>query len=194
MKWLQIIAMLALFSSGNVFANTIQPDNLFPRVKMVTSMGTITVELNRLRAPLTVDNFLTYVAVGSYNETIFHRIEPGFVVQGGGYDADFTPRKTFNPIPNESGNGLRNGYATIAMARESEPHSATRQFFFNVGDNDSLDPGKKWGYAVFGAVVAGEDVLEKMATLETTPYHELTGWGDVPLDPPVLQRIEIVPQ
>ncbi|WP_420849385.1 peptidylprolyl isomerase [Pseudidiomarina taiwanensis] len=186
------IAVLSLLSFST--HAKVQPDNPFPKVKLVTTQGEIVVELNRLRAPLTVDNFLQYVQAGSYNGTIFHRIVPGFVVQGGGYDAQFSPRDDFGPIPNESGNGLKNVYGTIAMARENDPHSATRQFFFNMNDNESLDPGSRWGYTVFGWVVSGEAVLEEMASLSTAPFHQPTGWEDVPLEPPVLEKIEILPQ
>lgn len=175
-------------------AAEIQPNNQFPRVKMVTSAGDIVVELNRAKAPLTVKNFLEYVEIGSYNNTIFHRIVPGFVVQGGGYDADFKAKVERPAIVNESGNGLSNSYGTIAMARVSDPHSATRQFYFNVADNTKLDPSSnRWGYAVFGWVVEGEDVLEQLAATETHVFHEPTGWGDVPLEPPMLIRIDVLP-
>lgn len=184
---------LALLVSSTSGALQIQPDNLFPRVKFVTSAGDIVVELNRAKAPLTVENFLTYIQTGSYNNTIFHRIIPGFVVQGGGYDAEFNERTMFKPIPNESGNGLLNRFGTIAMARMSDPHSATRQFYFNLNDNESLDPSsRRWGYAVFGAVVEGIDVLEKLAEVETG-VNEQMGWPDVPIEPPVLIKIDILP-
>ncbi len=186
-----------LFGSWVSFASAadIQPDNLFPKVKLVTSAGDIVVELNRAKAPLTVANFLQYVKIGSYNNTIFHRVVPGFVVQGGGYDAEFNAKTEFHPIPNESGNGLANNYGTIAMARQSEPHSATRQFYFNINDNEKLGPSSKgWGYAVFGWIVEGEAVLEKLAAVETLTFHEPTGWQDVPAQPPMLIRIEVMPE
>lgn len=176
-------------------AATIQPNNLFPKVKLITTEGDIVVELNRAKAPITVENFLQYVQAGSYNNTIFHRVIPGFVVQGGGYTEDFEAKTMFEPIFNESGNGMLNNYGTIAMARVNDPHSATRQFFFNVNDNESLNPSTKgWGYAVFGWVVEGEAVLEKLAAVETQFYHEQTGWPNVPKNPPVLKKIEILPQ
>ncbi|SDB28424.1 peptidyl-prolyl cis-trans isomerase A (cyclophilin A) [Pseudidiomarina indica] len=188
-----LLLVLAFLVSCSTQALQPQPDNLFPRVKFTTSAGDIVVELNRSRAPLTVENFLTYVQSGSYNETIFHRIIPGFVVQGGGYDVEFNERTMFKPIPNESGNGLLNQYGTIAMARMSEPHSATRQFYFNVNDNESLNPSsRRWGYTVFGSVVEGMEVLEQMATVETR-IHEQTGWPDVPKQPPVLLKVELLP-
>ncbi|WP_417665490.1 peptidylprolyl isomerase [Pseudidiomarina sp.] len=186
---------LALLLSGVSAAQQIQPDNLFPKVKLITTEGDIIVELNRAKAPITVENFLTYVQAGSYNNTIFHRIIPGFVVQGGGYTEEFEAKTMFEPIFNESGNGMLNNYGTIAMARTSDPHSATRQFYFNLNDNESLNPSSKgWGYAVFGWVVSGEDVMEKLASVETEFYHEQTGWPNVPKQPPVLKKIEVVPQ
>ncbi len=189
-----VIAFSLLLSTVCI-AEEIQPDNLFPKVKFVTTEGDIVVELDRIKAPLTVANFLQYVQAGSYNDTIFHRIIPGFVVQGGGYDKEFSAKTMFEPIFNESGNGLLNNYGTIAMARTNAPHSATRQFYFNVNDNESLNPSSRgWGYAVFGWVVGGEDVLEKLAAVETEFYHQQTGWPNVPKQPPVLKKIEIVPQ
>ncbi|RWU12697.1 peptidyl-prolyl cis-trans isomerase [Pseudidiomarina gelatinasegens] len=190
-----LVFALALLLSGVSAAQQIQPDNLFPKVKFITTEGDIVVELNRAKAPITVENFLTYVQAGSYNNTIFHRIIPGFVVQGGGYTEEFEAKTMFDPIFNESGNGMLNNYGTIAMARVSDPHSATRQFYFNLNDNESLNPSSKgWGYAVFGWVVSGEDVMEKLASVETEFYHEQTGWPNVPKQPPVLKKIEVVPQ
>lgn len=173
----------------------IQPDNPFPRLRFVTTVGNLEIELDRYKAPVTVENFLEYVKAGSYNNTIFHRLVPGFVVQGGGYDEEFQAKTIFKKIPNESGNGLKNVYGTIAMARESDPHTATRQFFFNLNDNTSLDPSSKgWGYAVFGWIVSGEETLEKLGALESVPFDEETLWRDVPKEPPVLIRIEVVSQ
>ncbi len=175
-------------------AAQVQPDNPFPRVVFVTSAGNITVELNREAAPLTVENFFRYVKKAQYNGTIFHRLVPDFVLQGGGYDADFQAKPTFETIVNESGNGLLNTYGAIAMARERKPHTATRQFFFNLNENTSLNPDNgDWGYTVFGRVVDGLDVLEQLAKIESLPYDKETGWRDVPAEPPVLKRIEVVP-
>lgn len=190
------VLFTALFvTSAGTNANTVQPNNLFPKVKFVTTEGDIVVELNRAKAPITVENFLQYVQAGSYNNTIFHRIIPGFVVQGGGYTESFEAKTMFDPIFNESGNGMLNNYGTIAMARVNDPHSATRQFYFNVNDNESLNPSTKgWGYAVFGWVVEGEAVLEKLAAVETEFYHKQTGWPNVPKNPPVLKKVEILPQ
>ncbi|CAB0149656.1 Peptidyl-prolyl cis-trans isomerase cyp18 [Pseudidiomarina piscicola] len=189
-----VLGLGLLISPAQSYAKEIQPDNPFPRVKFVTSHGDIIVELNRHRAPLTVANFLKYVDIGSYDNTIFHRIVPGFVVQGGGYDAELTAKTEGAAIANESGNGLKNKYGTIAMARQNDPHTAIRQFFFNVKDNPSLDPVDGWGYAVFGVIDSGYETLDKLAEVESLPYHAETGWRDFPAEPPVLISAEILPQ
>lgn len=184
---------LVLFSTSISAKNiAIDPTNIFPKVKLETSMGVIIVELDRVKAPITVDNFLTYVVTGEYNNTIFHRIVEDFIVQGGGYEADFTAKKLNKNIVNESGNGLKNEIGTIAMAKENRPHTANRQFFFNVNDNTNLDPGRHWGYTVFGAVVEGEEVLEAMAKVKTD-YNETIGWEDVPLEPITLLKATLLP-
>ncbi len=170
----------------------VQPDNLFPRVRIDTSLGSLVVELNRHRAPITVNNFLRYVVEKHYDGTLIHRVEPQFVIQGGGYDTNFRERKTHAPIFNESGNGLKNEQGSIAMARYGDPHSATAQFYFNLSDNPSLDPGRRWGYAVFGEVVEGEDVLEKIAAVKTG-YSEKLDAENVPLQAVLIERIEVLP-
>lgn len=164
----------------NKLGALIQPDNLFPVINLQTSVGNIQVELDRLRAPITVNNFLYYVHNKSYDNTIFHRVEKGFVVQGGGYDKKFKDRKAEKAIYNESGNGLKNGLFTIAMARENKPHSAMRQFYFNMGDNEGLNPGKTWGYTVFGFVSDGEDVLEVISSVQTH-VDPTFNWDNVPV-------------
>ncbi|OUS30357.1 peptidylprolyl isomerase [Thalassotalea sp. 42_200_T64] len=171
----------------------IAANNLYPQIKMETSMGVIIVELDRVKAPIAVNNFLHYVISTEYNNTIFHRVIEDFVVQGGGYDSDFVPKKEGKPIFNESGNGLKNSFGSIAMARQNNPHSSIRQFFFNVGENTSLDPGRRWGYTVFGSVTFGEDVLEKMAASKTD-FHEGQGWPDVPLEPIILIKATLMPE
>lgn len=188
-----LVVFLYLFSVNCSAKNlAIDPDNLFPQVKLETSMGVIIVELDRIRAPLTVDNFLTYVVSNEYNNTIFHRVISEFIVQGGGYSENFELKKIHNEIVNESGNGLKNEMGTIAMAKENRPHSANRQFFFNVGDNSSLDPGRKWGYAVFGSIIEGQEVLDAMA-LVATDYNDHMGWEDVPLEPIMLIKASLLP-
>ncbi len=169
----------------------IQPDNLFPRVQLDTTAGKIIVELDRLRAPITSNNFLYYVTNGSYDDTIFHRVVKDFVVQGGGYNQHFTERKSEGAIYNESGNGLKNEMFTIAMAREDDPHSAIRQFYFNMADNDNLDPGRSWGYTVFGSVTEGEEVLELIANTKVHRHEELD-WENVPIKPIFLKKMTLL--
>ncbi len=142
-----------------------------PRVRLETTLGNIVLELDRERAPMTVDNFLTYVNDGFYDDTIFHRVIDGFMIQGGGYTADFSRKETRPSIKNEADNGLQNVRGSIAMARTSDPHSASAQFFINVADNAMLDhkaPNPRgWGYAVFGRVAEGKDVVDKIRTQAT---------------------------
>lgn len=171
----------------------IQPDNLFPKVKMVTTLGDIVIELDRSRAPLTVDNFLSYVEAKRYNNTIFHRLEQEFVLQGGGYYADGDSIKEFEPIFNESGNGLKNDEGTIAMARQLSPHTGTSQFFFNLVDNDGLNPGRNWGYTVFGYIFEGDEVLEKAKEIESN-YSEKHGWPTFPVKEIKIISVEILPE
>ncbi|MCB4437776.1 peptidylprolyl isomerase [Alteromonas sp. McT4-15] len=193
-----IFALLSLFVSATVLAATkddgshVQPDNYYPRVKFETTMGDIVVELDRRRAPITVNNFLRYVDKRAYEDTIFHRIVPGFVVQGGGYTADFNGKSNFPDIFNESGNGLTNDLHTIAMARQNDPHTANRQFFFNVNDNSSLNPGRDWGYAVFGVIVEGEDVVDAMSEVETE-YSLRLNANNVPIEPIVIKKVIVLP-
>ena len=172
----------------------IQKNTLYPKVELQTSMGKIVVELDRTRAPITVDNFLTYVVKGEYDNTIFHRIIPEFVVQGGGLDPDLKEKKEMDPIVNESGNGLSNAVGTIAMARENSPHTATRQFYFNVADNERLDPSsRRWGYAVFGEVTEGLEVLQNMSQVKTE-FNKTLEWPDVPVEPIILKKAKLLPR
>ncbi|GAC32494.1 peptidylprolyl isomerase [Paraglaciecola polaris] len=170
----------------------IQADNFYPRVKIVTSMGDVTLELDRSRAPIAVNNFLRYVDKRSYEDTIFHRVVADFIVQGGGYDVDFAEKPSFPDIINESGNGLKNEMYTVAMARQKDPHSSNRQFFFNMNDNVSLDPGRDWGYTVFGYVVEGTEVLDAISQVETD-YDTTWGWADVPVEPVIIKRVSVLP-
>ena len=187
-----IISAFQVSAKNKDDGSQIQPDNFYPRVKIETTMGDFVIELNRYRAPITTNNFLRYVDKRAYEDTIFHRIIPDFVVQGGGYDKEFKELPKFPPIYNESGNGLKNGYYTVAMARTKDPHSANRQFFVNMGENDSLDPGRDWGYTVFGEVVEGTEVLDAMS-LVPTHYHAIIGWADVPKEHIVLKKATILP-
>ncbi|WP_395344926.1 peptidylprolyl isomerase [Ningiella sp. W23] len=171
----------------------IQADNLYPQVKFETSMGDLVIELNRKRAPLTVNNFLEYVSTGEYDNTLFHRVIGDYVVQGGGYTPEFKEKKTNTPILNESGNGLKNDWYSIAMARQNDPHSATRQFFFNMDSNDNLNPGREWGYTVFGNVLSGTEVLDAIALVETE-YRPLIRFQDVPKEPVILIKASVIPE
>ncbi len=185
---------ILLSVSQLAFGIDIQKNTLYPKVELDTSMGKIVVELDRTRAPITVDNFLTYVVKGEYDNTIFHRIIPEFVVQGGGLDPELKEKKENDPIVNESGNGLSNTLGTIAMARDTPPHTATRQFYFNVADNVRLDPSsRRWGYAVFGEVIEGLEVLQKMSVVPTE-FNKTLEWADVPVDTIILKKAKLLPK
>jgi cyclophilin family peptidyl-prolyl cis-trans isomerase len=162
-----------------------------PRVQVVTSLGSFTLELNAERAPLTVANFLKYVDQGHYTGTIFHRVVANFVIQGGGFDANNKPVPAPAKVVNESGNGLTNQRGTLGMARSQDPHGGDAQFYVNLYDNEALDPNKtRWGYAVFGKVVQGMEVVDKIGNVPTgahAPFKE-----DAPLQPVVIERIERV--
>jgi peptidyl-prolyl cis-trans isomerase A (cyclophilin A)/peptidyl-prolyl cis-trans isomerase B (cyclophilin B) len=162
-----------------------------PQVALKTSMGEIVLELNPEKAPVTVDNFLKYVKSGFYKGTIFHRVIDGFMIQGGGMDAQFHGRRTNKPIKNESNNGLTNAKYTVAMARESNPDSATSQFFINVVDNPGLDyPNMQGsGYTVFGKVVKGQDVVDKIKGVLVDDIH---GLENVPVTPVVIRSATIL--
>lgn len=152
------------------------------RVRLETTAGNIVLALDRQRAPATVENFLTYVNDGFYDGTIFHRVIDGFMIQGGGYTADFSRKTTRGAIKNEADNGLKNKRGTISMARTRDPHSATAQFFINVVDNTNLDhsapDARGWGYAVFGQVAEGMDVVDKIRAQATSVQG---GFRDVPV-------------
>jgi cyclophilin family peptidyl-prolyl cis-trans isomerase len=159
-----------------------------PYVSFATTEGNIVVELDGRRAPLSVRNFLALVDSGYYDGTIFHRVIPGFMIQGGGHTPDLKLKEAAGGIPNESGNGLRNTRGSIAMARKSEPHTAVAQFYINVADNPSLDPQPdRWGYAVFGTVIEGMDVVDRIAASPTGPAGQFS--KDVPVVPVVIKRV-----
>ena len=164
-----------------------------PVVELDTNMGAIVIELNEKKAPKTVENFLNYVKSGHYDGTIFHRIIDGFMIQGGGMDAEMNEKATNAPVENEADNGLKNDKGTIAMARTQDPHSATSQFFINVKDNDFLNhTGKNmqgWGYTVFGKVTSGMDVIEKMRGVPTGRFGM---HADVPKEPVVINSATII--
>ena len=161
-------------------------------VKLHTNFGTIVLELDAAKAPETVKNFLAYVESGHYDNTIFHRVIDGFMIQGGGFEPGMNQKPTNAPIQNEAANGLKNDRYTVAMARTGDPHSATAQFFINVKDNAFLNhtapSGQGWGYCVFGKVVEGMDVVDKIKGVKTGSkgFHQ-----DVPADDVVIQKAEV---
>ena len=183
---LLVASLLLLVSCGAGAAN--------PQVEMKTSMGTVIIELYPDKAPLTVDNFLQYVRDRHYDGTVFHRVIPGFMIQGGGFGPDFSEKPARKPVRNEAANGLRNETGTIAMARTSEPHSATAQFFINVADNEFLNfrfPTQEgYGYSVFGKVVKGMDVVNRIAAVQTGPGPATH--RDVPVKPVVIESARLI--
>ncbi|HSC08623.1 MAG TPA: peptidylprolyl isomerase [Steroidobacteraceae bacterium] len=192
MKYL--LATILLVSSGSLLAQETAPATPAPtasRVRVDTSMGSFTIRLETQRAPLTVDNFLKYVRAGHYEGTVFHRVIRNFVAQGGGYTTAFEAKPTQGALANESGNGLLNRRGTVGMARSEAPHSGNCQFFINLADNPDLNPiPTRWGYAVFGEIVEGMDVVDRIAhvpTGEWGPFKE-----DAPLKPIVIEKITVV--
>jgi cyclophilin family peptidyl-prolyl cis-trans isomerase len=162
-----------------------------PRVLIQTTMGDFVIELDSVRAPLTTANFLNYVREGFYDKTLIHRVIPNFVVQGGGYNGDYSDKPVHGPIPNESGNGLSNSRGTVGMARGDSPHSATSQFYVNLNDNGGLNPlPSRWGYAVFGKVVQGMDVVENISHVATGSGGQFT--QDAPLQKIFIVRAQVV--
>jgi len=160
-------------------------------VLLTTNHGQITLELDTDKAPKTVENFLNYVKSGHYDGTIFHRVIDGFMIQGGGFSPDMRQKPTEDPVENEANNGLTNDRYTIAMARTSDPHSASAQFFINVNDNDFLNfPGSDgWGYCVFGKVTSGTEVVDTIGKVET---GRRSMFSDVPTEDVVIEKAEIV--
>jgi cyclophilin family peptidyl-prolyl cis-trans isomerase len=162
------------------------------RVRISTSLGSFVVQLDTERAPLTTANFLKYVRAGFYDGTVFHRVVENFVVQGGGYTADYKAKPALDPIANESGNGLSNRRGTVGLARTADPHTGNAQFYINLVDNAALDPQpSRWGYAVFGRVIQGMEVVDRIGHAPTGPMGELP--GDAPLKPVVIEKAEVLP-
>jgi len=186
-KQIFLIVFILLFTiTSNIQAETTM-------VKMDTNQGTIMLELDADNAPNTVANFLTYAKEGFFDDTIFHRVISNFMIQGGGFTEDMNQKTVRDPIKNEANNGLKNDNGTIAMARTGDPHSATAQFFINVKDNDFLNFSSEtpqgWGYAVFGKVTEGMDIVEKIKAAETTtkgPYQ------DVPVEAIIIEKVTVV--
>jgi peptidyl-prolyl cis-trans isomerase B (cyclophilin B) len=163
-------------------------------IKLHTNHGVITLELDAEKAPKTVQNFVEYVSAGHYDNTVFHRVINGFMIQGGGFEPGMKQKPNRSPVENEASNGLKNARGTVAMARTNDPHSATAQFFINVSDNAFLDhtapSGNGWGYCVFGRVIDGMDVVDKIKAVRTgsSGFHQ-----DVPAEDVVIERAELLP-
>lgn len=194
LKGLAALLLGCMLCSGAQAATTSQSHSKKGKhsmVKMQTSLGEFTIELENEKAPETVRNFLGYVNSGFYDGTIFHRVMDGFMVQGGGFEPGMKQKKVNDPIQNEANNGLKNETYTLAMARTSAPHSATAQFFINVSNNSFLDyPGQDgWGYCVFGKVVEGTDVVDKIRKVKTgnSGMHQ-----NVPVEDVIITKAEVI--
>ncbi len=185
-KLLALLALTALGAQPALAAD--------PRVELKTNRGTIVIELNQAKAPKTVANFLQYVKDGHYNGTVFHRVIDGFMIQGGGFDKDMRQKPTRATIESEAANGLKNDYGTIAMARTPDPHSASAQFFINVKNNDFLNSREPtpqgYGYTVFGKVVSGMDIVDRIAK---APTGSAGPHQNVPREPVVIESATILP-
>ncbi|HZR37268.1 MAG TPA: peptidylprolyl isomerase [Nevskia sp.] len=193
-----LVSTLGLAAAGCATAPPpAPPPDPHPRVLLQTSQGNITLELDREHAPLSVDNFLAYVKEGRYDGTVFHRVVPGFVIQGGGYGPDLKDRPRHPPIPLESHNGLSNLRGTLAMARDTAPDTADAEFYINLVDNLKLNPhpeipGREYGYAVFGRVVDGMEVVDRIAALPTHAVSE--DFGNVPLETVLIRKAVLLPR
>lgn len=192
MRALVLSMMMFLFSTLS-FATENTMSDTPTKVKLTTTLGEIVIQLNTEKAPVSAANFLTYVNEGFYNGTIFHRVIPGFMAQGGGFDTSFNQKSVHAPIKNEADNGLTNLRGTLAMARTNDPNSATAQFFINYKDNSFLNhtspTANGWGYAVFGEVIEGMDVVDAMAKEAT---GNRGGHQDVPKTDIVIEKAEVV--
>ena len=188
-----VLAMMLFLTTTYSFATENKMSDTQNKVKLTTNLGEIVIQLNAEKAPISTENFLTYVKEGFYSGTIFHRIIPGFMAQGGGFDKDFDQKAVHASIKNEADNGLKNTRGTLAMARTPDPDSATAQFFINYKDNSFLDysaPTQNgWGYAVFAEVIEGMDVVDAMADAAT---GNRGGHQDVPKENIVIEKAEII--
>ena len=188
-----IVSMMLLLTATLSIATENKMSDTPSKVKLTTSLGEIIIQLNPEKAPISSANFLTYVNEGFYNKTIFHRVIPGFMAQGGGFDADLHQKAGHDPIKNEADNGLTNKRGTLAMARTNVPDSASSQFFINYKDNASLNytssTSSGWGYAVFGEVIEGMDIVDAMAK---QPTGNRGGYQDVPQTNIILEKAEVI--
>jgi len=188
-----MLSMMLMLSTTHSFATENKMTASQPKVKLTTTLGEIIIQLNAEKAPVSAENFLNYVKEGFYEGTIFHRVIPGFMAQGGGFTKDFNQKAVHDPIKNEADNGLKNTRGSVAMARTNVPDSATAQFFINYKDNGFLDHTSPtpngWGYAVFGTVISGMDVVDKMAEI---PTGNKGMYQDVPKTDIVIEKAEIV--
>ncbi len=188
-----ILFLMLSFTSTYSFSTENKMPETQPKVRFQTTAGDFIIELNAEKAPITVENFLTYVKEGFYTGTVFHRIIPGFMAQGGGFDTDFKQKTTHGTIKIEADNGLKNDRGTVAMARTGVPDSASSQFFINYKDNDFLNHSSKtsqgWGYTVFGKVVEGLDVIDEMAKAPTATRN---GHQDVPKTDIIINKAEVI--
>lgn len=192
MKKLFLMTVLTVLTSALATQNLLAEEN--PSAIIHTSLGDIQIELFTKEAPVSVENFIGYAESGAYDGTIFHRVISHFMIQGGGFTPDMVKKPTGDPIGNEASNGLSNTRGTIAMARTNDPHSATNQFFINTQDNIALnytgeDNSRTWGYAVFGKVTSGMDVVDEIRFVETTTVPP---YSDVPVEPVIIESVEII--
>jgi len=190
---LSVATLISIFFCVTASAGATDNEAKQASVLIETTMGNVKVRLDPQKAPMTVANFLKYVKNGFYKDTIFHRVIPGFMIQGGGFTSDMQKKRTMAPIKNEAGNSLKNDRGTIAMARTSDPDSATAQFFINVVNNNRLNRPMPdgFGYAVFGRVISGMDVVDGIAKVKTGMWMEM---GDVPETPVVIKSIRVLKQ
>ena len=188
-----MLSMMLFLTSTQSFATENKMSETQPKVKLQTTLGDIVIQLNAEKAPISTKNFLTYAKEGFYDGTIFHRVIPDFMAQGGGFTTDFKQKTPHAPITNEANNGLKNKRGTVAMARTPDPDSATSQFFINYKDTAFLDYTSStpngWGYAVFGEVIEGMDVVDKMAK---TPTGSRGGHQDVPKTDIMIEKAEVI--